>query len=356
MKPPSVHAIDRRITTPLPLRRSKTGRSRHETSAAKMPSARASSRSPSKSVSWARRLKSPTTTVIITRAAKSASSSPTASPLPFAASTSPVSPACTFASIAPQSAAIAGLRPASAQISRIICIFSRGFSRRFLAQALGHRRDDAVGLSKGREGSGALRLLTRAKLLDDRFLRGEIAVEIARAHRRFGGDMLHSRRVKAMPHESTLGGLDDAHAPIRVGPSLHMSRFGKTMAPPENERSFSVKADYGTGKADRAVSRAQATPFRSFPRMREPSSSRASIIILNSRFRANKRKCNVRGDDAELAGRHRHRFPRAIAGDLTALDRLGRRERLLATLDHERAARVEGAARRRREGRRATRL
>jgi hypothetical protein len=53
--------------------------------------------------------------------------------------------------------------------------------------------------------------------------------------------MLHGRRVKAMPHESALGGFDDADAPVRLGPRLKSSLLRKNHGAPENERSFSGK-------------------------------------------------------------------------------------------------------------------
>ena len=116
------------------------------------------------------------------------------------------------------------------------------------AQALRHRGNHAVGFGEGRKGAGAIGLLARAQLLDDRLLRREVAIEIAGAHRRLGGDMLHGRGVKAVSHEGALGGLDDA--PASIGVAHRLGRMAARKAPwrtcLENERSFSfLSLDYG---------------------------------------------------------------------------------------------------------------
>ena len=49
-----------------------------------------------------------------------------------------------------------------------------------------------------------------ADRLDDRFLRGEIAVERARAHAGLGADLLHRGALEAGAHETGLGGIEDA--------------------------------------------------------------------------------------------------------------------------------------------------
>ncbi len=57
---------------------------------------------------------------------------------------------------------------------------------------------------------GVLGAIGLADRLDDRLLRGEIAVERARAHAGLGADLLHRGALEAGAHEADLGGVEDA--------------------------------------------------------------------------------------------------------------------------------------------------
>ena len=90
---------------------------------------------------------------------------------------------------------------------------------------------------------GPLGLIEFAQALDDRFLGRKIAVEIARAHAGFVGDMLHRRRMKAMADEGALGRFQDSLAPLGVGRCgvAAKAEVNDMAEPHENECSFSSK-------------------------------------------------------------------------------------------------------------------
>ena len=67
------------------------------------------------------------------------------------------------------------------------------------------------------ESLGQLRLIKLAQALDNRFLGRKIAIEIARAHAGFVGDVLHRRRMKAVADKGALRRFQDALAPLGVG-------------------------------------------------------------------------------------------------------------------------------------------
>ena len=74
-----------------------------------------------------------------------------------------------------------------------------------------HAVDDGFGLLRidGKK-LGVLGAIGLADRLDDRLLRGEIAVERARAHAGLGADLLHRGALEAGAHETYLGGIEDA--------------------------------------------------------------------------------------------------------------------------------------------------
>ncbi len=51
---------------------------------------------------------------------------------------------------------------------------------------------------------------------DQRLLRGEVAIEVARAHARLGADVLHRRAVEPGAHEAALGGRQDLGPTVRL--------------------------------------------------------------------------------------------------------------------------------------------
>lgn len=55
-----------------------------------------------------------------------------------------------------------------------------------------------------------LRSIALAHARDDRVLRGEVAIEIARTHPGFHGDVVHRCRMEAGARENALGRVEDA--------------------------------------------------------------------------------------------------------------------------------------------------
>ena len=110
-----------------------------------------------------------------------------------------------------------------------------------LAQAEAHRLHDLaiVGHEFG-ESLGQLGLIELAQALDDRFLGRKIAVEIACAHARFVGDVLHCRGVKAVANKGALGRFEDSKPPLGFGGAARDGRGGQRHGGAnENECSFS---------------------------------------------------------------------------------------------------------------------
>ena len=85
-----------------------------------------------------------------------------------------------------------------------------------LAQGRSERLPQVEAADQFRENLGALDLVGHAQALDDRLLGREIAIEIAGAHARFLGDVLHRRRVETEADERALGGGYDMRATFGV--------------------------------------------------------------------------------------------------------------------------------------------
>ena len=111
-------------------------------------------------------------------------------------------------------AAKVGLRVASAQISRQRIAFSRGFSSKCLRPSRGEALDEILGADEGVEVFRHLGAVALGEAGRDRVLRGEIAIEVARAHLRLGGDVLHGGAMEARAHEAALGRVEDADAAL----------------------------------------------------------------------------------------------------------------------------------------------
>ena len=118
---------------------------------------------------------------------------------------------------APVIAAKAGLRVASAQISRQRIAFSRGFSSKCLRPRRGEAVDEILGAGEGVEVFRHLGAVALGEAARDRVLRGKVAIEVAGAHLRLGGDVLHGGAMEARAHEAALGCVQDAGATLGLG-------------------------------------------------------------------------------------------------------------------------------------------
>ena len=110
-----------------------------------------------------------------------------------------------------------------------------------LAQAVSHRLHDVAIVSHElRESLRQLSLVELAQALNHCLFGREGAVEIARAHADFVGDVLHCRRMETMADKGALGRFQDLQAPIGVsGPASGGGQGQRHGEAHENERSFS---------------------------------------------------------------------------------------------------------------------
>src|SRR5215213_5188055 len=132
------------------------------------------------------------------------------------------------------------LRVASAQISKHRIARSRGSSAKCL-RAIRAKVARKSSLPVNAEKSSPTRARSRsAKPTTICLLGGEVAVEVAGAHARFGGHVLHGRAVEPAAHEAAFCRIKDSGAPIHDRLRLGRGRKGSVVHDTnENERSFS---------------------------------------------------------------------------------------------------------------------
>ena len=124
-------------------------------------------------------------------------------------------------------AAKAGLRVASAQISRHRTARSRGSSSKCLRPSAPKPLEKSSAPIEAREILHDPCPVPLRETGHHRVLGGKVAVEVARAHARLGGDVLHGGAVKAGAHEAALGRIEDARTAVgRTGPGAGHGRRG----------------------------------------------------------------------------------------------------------------------------------
>ena len=116
-----------------------------------------------------------------------------------------------------QIAATAGLRPASAQISRAIWAQATGASTKCLRNKGSMAAIGSSAADKQPEIVCHRGLIALGQARNQRFLRTEVAIEVAGTHPGLGGDDLHRSPVEAVARESAFRGRQDPNTAIVFG-------------------------------------------------------------------------------------------------------------------------------------------
>jgi hypothetical protein len=86
-----------------------------------------------------------------------------------------------------------------------------------LAAEPGEAVDEILGAGQRVEVFRHLGAVALGEAARDRVFRGKVAIEVAGAHLRLGGDVLHGGAVEARAHEAALGCVEDAGATLGLG-------------------------------------------------------------------------------------------------------------------------------------------